>query len=247
MNDIVRKYKYEIYLLFLTSIILGLRLIHLSKEEYGLFFDESQYWFWSLTYEWGYYSKPPMVAWLIGLTTYTCDSEFCIRLSSPILYFITTINIFLIAKELFNKKVAFYSGLCFITLPAVTVSSYLVSTDPSLLFFWSLSLLFYVYANKTQKTYWWLLAGLAAGLGMMSKYNMVLFLLSVLFYEYLRNNLKNVLSNRKFWFASTIALLVFIPNVIWNINNDFVSFSHTKANANLEIDNLFHVKQIVYL
>ncbi|PIR39006.1 MAG: glycosyl transferase family 39 [Alphaproteobacteria bacterium CG11_big_fil_rev_8_21_14_0_20_39_49] len=237
----------EIKIFFiLTAAITAYRIYYLSLEEFNLFFDEAQYWYWSQTFDWGYYSKPPMVAWLISLTTSICgDTEGCVRLASPLLHFITSVTIYCIARELYkDEKTAMFSGLAYATLPAVSVSSALISTDSPLLTFYALSLLFFIKAVRQNSYKHWITAGIMAGLGMMSKYNMLLFLLSAMLYMFLSPDNRKHLKGKGFWTACVIAGLIFLPNVIWNFNNGLVSFLHTKDNAqgggfSLHFDNMF--------
>src|SRR5580704_2907237 len=66
------------------------RLAWLALGKADLFPDEAQYWVWSLHPAFGYYSKPPLVAWLIALTTGVLgDSELAVRLAAPLLHFAT--------------------------------------------------------------------------------------------------------------------------------------------------------------
>lgn len=213
-------------------VITALQVLNLNTSGMNLFFDEAQYWSWAQTPNFGYYSKPPMVAWMISLTTSICgDGEACIRLSSPFLHLGTAIIIYKIAAILYNREKAFYSAVCYITMPAVMLSSSLVSTDPSLLFFWALSILFFVKAIKEHLWCWWILAGIAAGFGMLSKYNMLLFLPSILIYLGFSANGRKYLFTAKFWVAACVAFVIFLPNILWNFNNGMVSFAHTGDNA----------------
>ena len=75
--------------------VLAVRIVALYYNATDLFFDEAQYWSWSLEPDFGYYSKPPLIAWLIRLATETCgSSEFCIRLPSPLLHAMTALAVF---------------------------------------------------------------------------------------------------------------------------------------------------------
>jgi hypothetical protein len=231
--------------MLLLLLITVLRIFHLSLGQFNLFFDEAQYWIWAQNPSLGYYSKPPMVAWFITLTTSLCgDSEFCTRLSSPLLHFVTAIAIYFTAFELFNSKKAktknqkphdssipFFCALTYITLPAVSVSSMLVSTDCSLLMFWALTLLFFVKAIHNNRLRWWLLAGICGGLGMLSKYNMVLFFGSAFLYFALSKENRHYLKSWQFWLAGVLAMAIFLPNILWNMQNHMVSFEHTSENA----------------
>jgi 4-amino-4-deoxy-L-arabinose transferase-like glycosyltransferase len=222
---------------FFVGTITALRLFYLTTAGHDLFFDEAQYWHWSLDPSWGYYSKPPMVAWFISLTTGFCgQEEWCVRLSSPLLHAATSLVIFAMGSFLGDRKIGFYSALAYITLPAVTVSSFLVSTDPSLLFFWACAMYSFLRAAESHSWGWWVLAGLFAGLGMLSKYNMLVFLFSAILFLNASTIHKDFLKSRKFWISTIIAFAIFLPNIIWNARHKFVSFLHTRDNANIQKD-----------
>ncbi len=55
--------------LVLAGALTALRLAALFLTPLELYPDEAQYWLWSRTLDWGYVSKPPMIAWLIAATT----------------------------------------------------------------------------------------------------------------------------------------------------------------------------------
>lgn len=224
-----------ILMIGIISLITILRIIYLYNTDLNLFFDEAQYWFWAKHPDWGYYSKPPMVAWWIALTTQLCgNGEACIRLSSPLLHGFTSLCVYGIGRQLYNQKVGVLSAITYVTLPAVTVSSALASTDPSLLFFTALSLSFLIRALYTNKWGWWIATGLAVGLGGLSKYTMVLFGVSTVGLMLTHAPYREYLKQPRCYVAGLIALLVMVPNIWWNLQHGFVSFLHTKDNAHLE-------------
>src|SRR4051794_23644350 len=69
------------------ALVTVVRLLWLAVQPADLYPDEAQYWFWAQTPALGYYSKPPLVAWVIALTTGILgDSEFAIRIAAPLLH-----------------------------------------------------------------------------------------------------------------------------------------------------------------
>ena len=82
----------------LALLTLGLtlaRLLVLFVTPLELYPDEAQYWLWSRELAFGYYSKPPMLAWLIALTTGVGgDTEPWVRMSSPLLHAATGLILF---------------------------------------------------------------------------------------------------------------------------------------------------------
>ncbi|MGI9386223.1 MAG: ArnT family glycosyltransferase, partial [Methyloligellaceae bacterium] len=112
------------------TILLALRISVLYFSKTDLFFDEAQYWAWSQDPAFGYFSKPPLIAWIIGATTTFCGmSEFCVRLASPILHSVTAIVLFFLGHTLFGPRVGFWGALAFVTVPGVSLSATLISTD----------------------------------------------------------------------------------------------------------------------
>lgn len=237
----------EMHILLFISIITFIKSYFLWGAPHNLFFDEAQYWFWSKHLDWGYYSKPPMVAWAIALTTSFCgEGEACIRLSSPIAHGMTTFFVYAIGRELYSARVGFYSALTYLTLPAVFVSSFLVSTDPFLLMFWAGALWAFVKATRTNQWRYWIAAGFMAGGGMLSKYNMLTFLVSSMCVLSILPSYRQHLKNLRYWLSAFIAFLVFLPNILWNISHHFVSFLHTKDNANFNFsDHTFHLDKML--
>ncbi|WP_281950668.1 ArnT family glycosyltransferase [Nitrosophilus kaiyonis] len=231
--------------IILLLIITAYRFFVLLNTNIDLYMDEAYYWFWSKNLDFGYYSKPPMIAWTIALfTSIFGDCEICIKLPALLLYPITSIIIFLIAKELFDEKIAFWSAFAFITLPAVSMSSLIISTDVVLLFFWSLTLYLFIKAIKTNKDFYWILAGFSAGFGLLSKYTMIIFVISVFLYLFISKEHKKHLKNIKLYLTMLLAALVYMPNLIWNYHHKFISFMHTKEISEIDRD-LFHLNKML--
>jgi len=214
------------------------RLLWLAVTSAQLYPDEAQYWFWSLHPALGYYSKPPLVAWVITVTTRAVgDSEFAIRLSAPLLHAIAAAFVYGIAARLYDRRAGFWSALTYITLPGVSLSGFLISTDAALLPCWAAALYAFIRAREPAGERWWIAAGIAAGLGLLAKYAMAYWLLSALGYVLLvreeRHRLPRLLG------AIGIAVLLYLPNLWWNWQHDFVSYRHVRDNAELS-GALFH-------
>lgn len=210
-----------------------------------LYADEAQYWTWALEPDWGYFSKPPMVAWAIWLSRALFgDSEMGVRAISALLYPMTTWVLFLLVRRLFKthperEDMAFWSALTFATLPLVSLGSWLITTDAVLLLFWCLALYFTVAALETGRWRDWLLLGGALGLGLLSKYSMVFYGLGFLCYLILVPARRALLRNPRPWAAAAVALLLLTPNLLWNAQHHFVSVQHTAEISQLD-RGLFH-------
>ncbi|WP_457596728.1 glycosyltransferase family 39 protein [Hydrogenimonas sp.] len=236
-------------LLILIAAVTLYRLVmlHVASGQIDLYADEAYYWHWAQHFDFGYYSKPPMVAWLIMIgTTLFGDTFVGIKIMSLVVYIFTTLNIYFLAKELFgDEEAAFWSGAAFITLPAVWLSSLIISTDVPFLFFWSLAMLFFVKALKSDAWRHWLIVGIAGGGGLLSKYTMIIFVVSAFAYLATSPTYRRHLKNPKLYAAMALAAALYLPNLWWNAHHHFVSFVHT-ARDNAHVTGIhFHLNKML--
>lgn len=232
------------FMLFVLGISIY-RAIMLYSIDPNLYFDEAYYWVWSQNFDWGYYSKPPMIAWVISLATSIFgDSSLVLKSISILIYPLTATVIYLSTKTLFNERTALYAGVLFFTTPAVSLSSMIISTDVVLLLFWALTLYMFILALKYDLLIYWILAGIFGGLGLLSKYTMILFVISALLYLFFSQTHKKILTNKKFYLTLILALLIFIPNLIWNYQNEFISFVHLEEISQVKKE-LFHPNKLL--
>jgi hypothetical protein len=217
-----------------VAILAGLtlvRLIGLTFSVVDLFFDESQYWVWSRELAFGYFSKPPLLAWVIAAAEHVCgSSEACIRAPAPILYFGTSLLVYAVARQLYDAQVAFYAALSTALATGAVFSSRIISTDVPLLFFWALALLAYVKLMDGAGLRWAVVLGVAFGFGLMAKYAMIYFVLGIALAAVIEPTARGVLRGGGLWLALLIAAAVVAPNLLWNLDNGLATFKHTGDN-----------------
>ena len=227
-------------LLIFLLVVFFLRVFLWIYADLDLGFDEAQYWTWSKNLEWGYYSKPPFLAWLINLFTSICgDTEICVRISSPILH---SISAFFIGLTCFNftrnNSASFIAASIWILVPGISLSSGFISTDVPLLFFtsiaiWAFSNILFLESNKL----YYLILGLALALGFLSKYAIIYLIIAILIATIIEKNIlikiKNNFSLLHLLFLFFIFFLLIFNHLNWNYNNSFITAQHTLANANI--------------
>jgi 4-amino-4-deoxy-L-arabinose transferase-like glycosyltransferase len=224
-----QSWRQALWLVFALTVA---RLFWLADGGTDLYPDEAQYWFWSLHPALGYYSKPPLLAWLIaGTTALFGEDELAVRLAAPLLHFGTALIVYALARRLYDARVAVWSAAAYATLPGVSASSAIIATDAPLLFFWAAALYAFVRARESGGGRWWIALGVAAGLGLLAKYAMGFWLLSALLFLLLFRDERRHLP--RFLGAVALALALYAPNLLWNAENGFVSFRHTRDNVDL--------------
>jgi hypothetical protein len=235
----------------LIGAITAARIIALFFGHLDLHPDEAQYWSWSRDPDWGYFSKPPMVGWIIAGAGALCGSaEACIRAPVALLHMATALAIFGIGRRLFDGRVGAVAALAFITLPGVTFSANVISTDPPLMTFWALALyaLVRLRHGSARPLAWWAVLGCAFGLGLMSKYAMMFFAIGLALLLVFDSDFRRRLpAGPAGWgglaLALVLAAVIYAPNLLWNMAQGFVTFVHTGSNANLR-GALFHPAEL---
>ena len=206
------------------------RLALLPFDTRDLFVDEAQYWFWGRELAWGYYSKPPLIGWLMRLSTAIgSDAPFWLRAPLPLIHAATAVVVALIARRLHGDRVGGIAGFGFATLPGVAVGSLLISTDTPMLLCFALAMLAWVRLTETRATRWAVVLGAAVGVGLLAKYAMIYFPLCALLVVMAIPSMR--IGRRNDLIAVLVALTVVAPNLVWNATNDFTTLQHTADNA----------------
>jgi len=212
----------------------------LSPLELGV--DEAQYWLWSQTFDFGYFTKPPMTSWIIAVTHALFGHEsWAVRIAAPWLHLATALLLWRSAAWLFGRAAGRWAGVIWMLLPAVSLGSFVISTDTPLLFFWTLALLLVVaiQTGRMRAAKGMILAGFAIGCGMLAKYAALYFALGMgLFWVWMafkpgaRTDGVRLSLTHLLLFLGAM-LLAASPNLIWNLLHDFATVRHLGDNANL--------------
>ena len=219
--------------LSLLAAILAARLVALAANGTDLYMDEAQYWAWSQDLALGYFSKPPLIAWLIHGAAAVCgDGEACIRSPATVLHIVTAVLVYGIAARLYSDDAALLAGLSYALLPAVSLSSGIISTDVPLLAAWALALYAFVGLLSAPTLRDTAVLALALGLGLNAKYAMAYFILCTAIYFIIVPERRMRLREPHLWLALVGGVALIIPNILWNAAHAFVTVAHTADNAN---------------
>lgn len=192
----------------------------------GLGPDEAQYWTWSRELAWGYYSKPPGIAWEIWLGTQLFgNTELGVRFLPLVLGFLLPLGIYLLARHCsLSTRGAFWSAIIFAFSPIGFLASFLAITDTGMIIFWTLACAITVQGYlKGHIEY--VKLGLLIACGALFKWPIYLFWLNILaFYPF-----STPFRNSKLLLGVLVSLLGLLPSVIWNYSHQWPTFQHVFA------------------
>lgn len=214
-------------------LLLGLvRLIVAISLPVDLGHDETYYWEWSRRPDWGYASKPPMVAWVIGISTWAFgNTPFAVRL--PAVVFGTGMLpwIYLLTTDMYGRRAGFWAVVLAATMPGLTAVSLLASIDGPLLFCWAATLFtFWRFVEHGAKSSGWILAtAVFAGVGLLSKQTMFAFFPLAGIFLLARSESRQQLGRPILWAGATVSCAMAAPFLVWNIRHGWLTLHHTAA------------------
>ena len=213
-------------IIFLISISI-LRL--LIGSLFPVTADESYYWLWSKHLALSFVDHPPMVAFVNFLFTGGKENLLMLRFGAVVVALLVSIGIYSLVKNLLDEKIAALSVVLFQLIPHYFIIWLTMFVDLPLALFWTLSLLIISGIIKEKKKNLWYLLGISVGLGLLSKYTMILFWAALLFFFAIDKANRFWLKTKEFYLSIIISSIFFLPVIIWNINHSFISFTfHTE-------------------
>jgi 4-amino-4-deoxy-L-arabinose transferase-like glycosyltransferase len=210
-------------------LLTAYRMALIPTRGITLFVDEAYYWDWSRELAFGYFTKPPMIAWLIAAgTNLWGDSVLGVKAAAMLLYPVTAWVIYRLGRELSGPACGAVAALVFIASPLAGILGLAASTDAPLLLCWSLAAwALWRALARTDAMAWrpWVGVGLAVGVGLLSKYTMVAFVLGVLPLLWVSRRQPGVWAGAVL--AAVVAAVVFTPHLVWNALHGTPTLRHT--------------------
>ncbi len=210
--------KFQRSFLFLLGVLLLLNLVQAYFTE--LIFDEAYYWHYAQEMAFGYFDHPPMVAWMIKLSSFFFDGELGVRFVSCLLSSATLILLWMTIEQKEKQRYVTHFFLLAFSMTLLNAYGFFTLPDTPLLFFTALFLYSYQQFIKKPSLLTAIGMGLVMAALMYSKYHAVLVIVFVLL-----SNLK-LLRNSYAWLAVLVSLTAYSPHFLWLYENDFVSIKY---------------------
>lgn len=211
-------------ILFLIMLIsLSLRLVFMFHSD--LLVEEAYYWNYANHLDIGYLDHPPMVAMLIKITTLLFGvNEFAVRLSALVCWFFSAWFVFKLT-HLIRSDAGIYAVILLSIFPFFFLQSMVITPDDPLILCWSATLYSLFRAVVKNETKYWYASGLWMGLGLLSKYTMVLLGFTTLIYITLVPEYRFWFKRKEPYLCALIAMVCFIPVILWNATHEWASFA----------------------
>jgi hypothetical protein len=217
-----------IYRLNLILILKSLLIVaFILTGNIGLGPDEAQYWTWSQSLDWGYYSKPPAIAWQIWLGTKLFgNTELGVRFFSILISYAISLTIYFTSLACrTTTKTAFWAALVYAFSPLGILGSLFAITDGGMVLCWSLATLIMAGAIATNQAPNYLKIGFILFCGSLFKWPIYLFWPLVCVCLPFRRSLYKP----QLFVGILISLLGLFPSIIWNSSHHWVTFRHVLA------------------
>jgi len=228
----------KILILFLFAHIFIWTLIP-SVSNNNLPLDTIEALAWGSDLSWGYNKHPPFSAWSTeAFYKIFGNQDWAYYFLSQIFVVSAFFIIFKFSEDFFKNKI--YSLISILLLEGIFFYNF---TTPEFninvcqLPFWALTVYYCWKGLKQNDITSWLLFGLFAGLGILSKYLFIYLLIALdVFFIYL-------IINKKFNFKCLISLITFfivlLPHLIWLVDNNYTTIIYALHRTGIEDSNFF--------
>ena len=255
------RYREKPYTTVLTLFLIAVSLFRVYYIQYGpleLSPDEAHYWDWSRRLDMSYYSKGPMIAYLIFFgTSLFGDTVFGVRILAVVFSALSSFFLYILGKRIYDEQVGLYSALLLQIIPLFSTFGIIFTIDSPFIFFWIVSLFLLSEAVTTSKTnnsslpplekggeggfgeverstiIYWLLLGVSIGFGLLTKYTMAFFYPCAFLFLLFSKEQRKLLLTKGPSIAFIASLIVLSPVILWNAGHDWVTFRHTAGQIHI--------------
>lgn len=212
----------------LTVALIGANAWLTSAAGVDLHYDEAQYWEWSRQLDWSYYSKGPLVAWLIALSeSLFGHGAWQVRLPSWLAHGALLFLIFAFARDVWeNRSAAWWAVILTLFTPLYFTLGLVMTTDIWLFLCWTWGLWAAYRALILDRSRAWYVTGAAVGIGALTKLSIGLLPAAVGVAVLLNPSWRHHLKSQQLWAGLLLMILLMSPVLLWNATHDWAMFRH---------------------
>ena len=230
------KNKKLLLLLFFVAIKLALQYISINPA-YELHRDEYLHLDQANHLAWGYLSVPPLTSWIALLIKLLGNGVFWVKFFPALFGASTLVVMWFTIEELRGGIYAqVLAAIAFIFSATLRINT-LFQPNSFEILSWTLFFFFLIKFISTQNNKWLYWLGAIAGISFLNKYNL-LFMLMGLLPAILLTAQRKLFLNKHFYFALLLGLLIILPNILWEFNNDWPVVHHLKELSDTQLVNV---------
>jgi len=184
----------------------------------------------------GYISVPPLTAFLSRLIFMLGGDLFWVRFIPALFGVLTIVLVWLIITELGGKIFAQILVGCAMLFSILVRLNILYQPNAFDILIWTSMFYFLIKYLRSERSCWLFTLAISAALGINNKYT-VFFLLAGLLSGVLLSPQRKILVSRSFYLALLIGLIILLPNIIWQIKNQFPALKHMQALSESQLVN----------
>ncbi len=219
--------KKEYRVLFLLAFIKFILPFILQNPLYEPHRDEFLYLAEAHHMAWGFMEIPPLLSVFAWLTNFFGAGIFWIKLWPSLFGALTYLIVGKFILHLGGKAFALFLGFLPFILGLYLRLNFLFQPNFLEVFFWTMIAYSIFRFIQSDKNKWLYVLGISIGLGMISKYSVVFFVISILAGLLITRNRK-IFLNKHLYFAAAIAFMIFLPTLLWEYQNHFPVRVHMK-------------------
>lgn len=201
----------------LSILLIVLRLLFIGNTL--LIDDEAYYAMYARHLSWGYIDHGPVIGYLIYLFTIFGENSFTVRLSALVMLIILSIVLYNFGKQHFSKPTGIILSLGLSSNMLFHTNSVVITPDVPLAFFTIMAIVYYYKAYFIHGKYLFL-GGLFLGLAILSKVSALFPAIGIILFPFINSTKRHFLFDLRFYGSLLITLILFMPFIIWNLQND---------------------------
>ena len=207
----------KIFFYTISIALIILRLLFIGNTL--LIDDEAYYAMYARHLSWGYIDHGPVIGYLIYLFTIFGENSFTVRLSALTLLIILSVILYFFGKNHFNQNTGIIMSLGISANMLFHTNAVVVTPDVPLSFFTIIAIIYYYKAYFIDGKYFYI-AGIFLGLAILSKVSALFPAIGIILFPFINSSKRYILSDLRFYFSFLITLILFMPFIIWNLQND---------------------------
>lgn len=215
----------------LLLLALGGTLVHiLFNGQYGFHRDELDIIMNARHLDWGYVAYPPITPLIARLGLFIFGTSLRgLRLFSALAQGVSIFLVGQMTRDLGGRRPAqIFAALAVAIAPVALAAGTMIQYMAFDYLWWIVIAFCFVRLLKTEDPRWWVGIGAGIGLGMMTKYTVAFFIIGLIVATLLTSN-RRYLRSRWLWAGAGLAVLIFLPNLVWQIQHNFISVDFLNA------------------